>query len=88
MLASIWRPIIGAGRAAILAGTAAGIGRHAGAALPRRADLLRGWDKYNRGLADRLSDFAAHFVGQIFRTAFGQQIEDGLEWAAETTARC
>jgi pimeloyl-ACP methyl ester carboxylesterase/predicted glycosyltransferase len=78
-------------RAAILAGTAALIGpghpymtsRHF---LEQRASH-EGWNKYNRGhwLAD-YPDFARHFISNICSEPHStRQIEDGLEWAHETS---
>lgn len=48
---------------------------------------FEGWNKYNRAywLAD-YPDFAEHFVKQIFSEPHStKQIEDGLEWANDTT---
>jgi pimeloyl-ACP methyl ester carboxylesterase/predicted glycosyltransferase len=50
---------------------------------------FEGWDKWNRGhwLAD-YPDFAEHFVRNIFSEPHStKQIEDGIEWANETSGR-
>jgi pimeloyl-ACP methyl ester carboxylesterase/predicted glycosyltransferase len=50
-------------------------------------ETFEGWDKYNRAywLAD-YPDFARHFVKHIFSEPHStKQIEDGLEWANDTT---
>ena len=50
-------------------------------------ETFEGWDKYNRAywLKD-YPDFARHFVKQIFSEPHStKQIEDGLEWANDTT---
>ena len=79
-------------KAAILAGTAATIGPGYPYMTPR-AFLCRsrrsfeGWNKYNRDywLAN-YPDFAEHFVRNIFSEPHStKQIEDGIEWANETT---
>ena len=52
-----------------------------------RRERFEGWDKYNRDywLAD-YPDFAEHFVRNIFSEPHStKQIEDGIDWASETT---
>lgn len=77
--------------ALILAGTSAGVGP----AYPYMAPVhftatpgnFDGWNKYNRAhwLAD-YPDFAQFFVRNIFSDPHStRQIEDGVEWAGETT---
>jgi pimeloyl-ACP methyl ester carboxylesterase/predicted glycosyltransferase len=77
--------------AAILAGTAATIGPNFPYMTPRHFLATRerfdGWDKYNRAhwLAD-YPDFAEHFVRNIFSEPHSsRQIEDGIDWASDTT---
>ena len=79
-------------KAAILAGTVATIGPgyplHGAAAFHwPSARRFEGWDKYNRDywLAN-YPDFAEHFVRNIFSEPHStKQIEDGIDWAGETT---
>lgn len=78
-------------RAAILIGSTATIGRNYPYLTPRHfrqeRETYEGWDKYNRAywLHD-YPDFARHFVGNIFTEPHStKQLEDGLEWAADTT---
>ncbi len=50
---------------------------------------FEGWDKWNRGhwLAN-YPDFAEHFIRNIFSEPHStKQIEDGIEWASETSGR-
>lgn len=77
-------------KAAILAGTAGGVGPGNPHMTPQHFLTERehhdGWDKYNRAywLTD-YPDFADHFVRNIFSEPHStKQIEDGLEWAADT----
>lgn len=76
---------------AILVGTSASIGPGypymAPAHFLTRQDKFDGWNKYNREhwLAD-YPDFAEFFVRNIFSEPHStKQIEDGIEWAGETT---
>jgi pimeloyl-ACP methyl ester carboxylesterase/predicted glycosyltransferase len=78
-------------KAAILAGTAATIGPGypyltAQHFLAKR-ERFQGWDKYNRDYwLENYPDFAAHFVRNIFSDPHStKQIEDGMEWANDTT---
>jgi pimeloyl-ACP methyl ester carboxylesterase/predicted glycosyltransferase len=78
-------------KAAILAGTAASIGpnrphmthEHFYAAHER----FDGWNKYNRDYWLReYPDFAEHFIKNIFPEPHStKQIEDGIEWASNTS---
>ncbi len=77
-------------KAAILAGTAGGVGPGNPHMTPQHfltgRDQHQGWDKYNRDywLKD-YPDFADHFVRNIFSEPHStRQIEEGVEWAAET----
>ncbi len=77
--------------AAILAGTSAGIGPSYPYMAPghflARQETFDGWNKYNREhwLAD-YPDFAQFFVRNIFSDPHStRQIEEGIEWAGETT---
>jgi pimeloyl-ACP methyl ester carboxylesterase/predicted glycosyltransferase len=79
-------------KAAILVGTVATIGPNlpylAHTHFEKKHERHEGWDKYNRDywLQD-YPDFARHFIGHIFPEPHStKQIEDGLEWAAETDA--
>jgi pimeloyl-ACP methyl ester carboxylesterase/predicted glycosyltransferase len=78
-------------KAAILAGTAASIGPGYPYMTPQhflaRQEKFDGWNKYNREhwLAN-YPDFAEHFVRNIFSEPHStKQIEDGIEWAGDTT---
>jgi predicted glycosyltransferase/predicted alpha/beta hydrolase family esterase len=78
-------------RALILAGTSALIGPSYPYATPQhfqaQPKTFAGWNKYNRGywLAN-YQDFAEHFVRHIYSEPHStKQIEDGLDWAQETT---
>ena len=78
-------------KALILAGTAAIIGpgypymtiQH----FLAKSDRFDGWDKYNRAYwFANYPDFAEHFVRRIFSDPHStRQIEDGIEWANDTT---
>jgi len=77
--------------AAILAGTSASIGPAYPYLAPdhflARQEKFDGWNKYNRAhwLAD-YPDFAQFFVRNIFSDPHStRQIEDGIEWAGETS---
>jgi pimeloyl-ACP methyl ester carboxylesterase/predicted glycosyltransferase len=77
--------------AAILVGTSASIGPGYPYMTPAhfltRQETFDGWNKYNREhwLAD-YPDFAEFFVRNIFSEPHStKQIEDGIEWAGETT---
>ena len=77
--------------AVILAGTSATIGPGypymAPAHFVTKQEKFDGWNKYNREhwLAD-YPDFAEFFVRNIFSDPHStKQIEDGIEWAGETT---
>ncbi|WP_027552168.1 alpha/beta hydrolase [Bradyrhizobium sp. Cp5.3] len=78
-------------KAAILAGTAAIVGPGYAYMSPQhflsKQDNFDGWNKYNRDywLLD-YPDFARHFVSNIFSEPHStKQIEDGIEWAGDTT---
>lgn len=78
-------------KAIILAGTSAAVGpgfqhmTHGHFHTQRAAH--EGWDKYNRDYwLSNYPDFAEHFVRNIFSEPHStKQIEDGLEWAADTS---
>ncbi len=78
-------------KAAILAGTAATIGPGYPYLTPKhftaKRERFEGWDKYNRDYwLAHYPDFAEHFVRNIFSEPHStKQIEDGIEWASETT---
>jgi pimeloyl-ACP methyl ester carboxylesterase len=77
-------------KAAILAGTAGGVGPGNPHMTPHHFLIGRarheGWDKYNRDYwLNDYPDFADHFVRNIFSEPHStKQIEDGVEWSAET----
>src|SRR5262245_40024086 len=78
-------------KAAILAGTAAVIGPNRQGMghqhFLAQQESFEGWNKYNRAywLSD-YPDFAEHFVRNIHSEPHStKQIEDGIEWANETT---
>lgn len=78
-------------KAAILVGTVATIGPGYPYLTPRhflaKRERFEGWDKYNRAywLAN-YPDFAEHFIRNICSELHStKQIEDGIEWAGETT---
>lgn len=80
-------------KAAILAGTSASIGPNYHYLMPEhflaKRERFDGWDKYNRDhwLAN-YPDFAEHFVRNIFSDPHStKQIEDGVEWANDTTGK-
>lgn len=78
-------------KAAILAGTAATVGPGYPYLTPMHFQAKRerheGWDKYNRDYwLSHYPDFAEHFVRNICSDPHStKQIEDGIEWAADTT---
>jgi pimeloyl-ACP methyl ester carboxylesterase/predicted glycosyltransferase len=78
-------------RAAILAGTAAVIGpNRPGISLRQflgQPENFEGWNKYNRAYwLTHYPHFAEHFIRNIFNEPHStKQIEDGLEWASNTT---
>jgi pimeloyl-ACP methyl ester carboxylesterase/predicted glycosyltransferase len=78
-------------KAAILVGTVATVGPGYPYTTPRhfsaRRETYEGWDKYNRDywLAS-YPGFADHFIRHICSEPHStKQIEDGLEWAGETS---
>lgn len=78
-------------KAAIVTGTVATIGVGYPYMMPQhfftKQERFEGWNKYNRDYwLSNYPDFAEHFVSHIFTEPHStKQIEDGLEWAAETT---
>jgi pimeloyl-ACP methyl ester carboxylesterase/predicted glycosyltransferase len=78
-------------RAAVLAGTTATIGPGYPYLTPRNFTAPRasfeGWEKYNRDYWHRqYPDFAEHFIRNICSEPHStRQIEDGIEWANDTT---
>ena len=78
-------------KAAILAGTAATVGPGYPYLTPQhftaKRERFEGWDKYNRDYWQaNYPDFADHFVRNIFSDPHStKQIEDGIDWANETT---
>jgi pimeloyl-ACP methyl ester carboxylesterase/predicted glycosyltransferase len=78
-------------KAAILAGTAASIGPNYPYLTPKhffsKRERYVGWDKYNRDYwMANYPDFAEHFIRNIYSEPHStKQIEDGIEWANETT---
>lgn len=80
-------------KAAILIGTAATIGPGNPYTTPQHFQTSQqhyeGWNKYNRDFwLTNYSDFAEHFVGNIFSEPHStKQIEDAVSWAAETDGR-
>lgn len=78
-------------RAIVLIGTVATIGIGYPRTSPQhfltKRTRFEGWDKFNRDYwLTNYRDFAEHFVCNIFTERHStKQIEDGLEWAAETT---
>jgi predicted glycosyltransferase/alpha/beta superfamily hydrolase len=77
-------------KAAILAGTAAAIGPSYPYMSQKnflaQQDTFEGWSKYNRGhWLKNYPDFADHFVRNVCSDPHStKQIEDGLDWAADT----
>jgi pimeloyl-ACP methyl ester carboxylesterase/predicted glycosyltransferase len=80
-------------KAAILAGAAAVIGPSYPYMTPQhflaKSDRFDGWNKYNREYwFEHYPDFADHFVRNIFTEPHStRQIEEGVDWANETTGR-
>ncbi|NJO33424.1 MAG: alpha/beta hydrolase [Rhodospirillales bacterium] len=80
-------------KAAILAGTAATVGPGYLYLTPKhflaKREQFEGWDKYNRDYWQvEYSNFAEHFVRNIFSDPHStKQIEDGVEWANDTTGQ-
>jgi pimeloyl-ACP methyl ester carboxylesterase/predicted glycosyltransferase len=78
-------------KAAILAGTAAIIGPGYPYMTPQhfmtKQESFEGWNKYNKEhWLSNYRDFAKHFISNIFSEPHStKQIEDGLEWASDTT---
>jgi pimeloyl-ACP methyl ester carboxylesterase/predicted glycosyltransferase len=77
-------------RAAVLVGTSATIGPAYPYMTPKhfqeQRDSFEGWNKYNREYWLRAyPDFARFFLGNVFSEPHStKQLEDGLEWAAQT----
>jgi pimeloyl-ACP methyl ester carboxylesterase/predicted glycosyltransferase len=77
-------------KAGVLVGTSASIGQGYPFFAPdhftAQRDRFEGWDKYNRQYwQTNYSDFAEHFVGNIYSEPHStKQIEDGLCWAHDT----
>ena len=80
-------------KAAVLAGTAATVGPGYPYLTPKhflaKRERFEGWDKYNRDYWQaHYPDFAEHFVRNIFSDPHStKQIEDGVEWANDTTGQ-
>lgn len=78
-------------RAAILIGTVATVGSGHPWMTPEhfltQREQFQGWEKFNRDYwLLHYRDFADHFLRHIFTEPHStKQIEDGLEWAADTT---
>ena len=78
-------------KAAILAGTVASIGPNYPYLMPKhffaKQERFDGWNKYNREYWQAsYPDFAEHFIRNIFSEPHStKQIEDGIDWANETT---
>jgi len=78
-------------KAAILIGTAASVGPTYPYMTPQhfltKHETFEGWDKYNREhWLSNYPDFVQHFVSHIFTEPHStKQIEDGIEWAADTS---
>jgi pimeloyl-ACP methyl ester carboxylesterase/predicted glycosyltransferase len=78
-------------KAAILVGTVATVGPGYPYMAPRhftaKRESFEGWDKYNRDYwQTQYADFADHFIRSICSEPHStRQIEDGIEWAGETT---
>jgi pimeloyl-ACP methyl ester carboxylesterase/predicted glycosyltransferase len=78
-------------KAAVLVGTVATIGPGYPYLTPRHFlaehERFEGWDKYNHAYwLAQYPDFAEHFIRNICSEQHStKQIEDGIEWAAETT---
>jgi pimeloyl-ACP methyl ester carboxylesterase/predicted glycosyltransferase len=79
-------------KAAILVGTVTSIGpanypRLASKHFEAKRERFEGWDKFNREYwMANYPDFAEHFVRNIHSEPHStKQIEDGIEWAADTS---
>jgi pimeloyl-ACP methyl ester carboxylesterase/predicted glycosyltransferase len=78
-------------KAAILAGVAGIVGPNHRHMSPKHfmapQQSFEGWNKYNRAYwFENYPDFADHFVKSIFSDGHStKHIEDGIEWANETT---
>ena len=78
-------------KAAVLVGTAATVGPGYPYLTPKhftaKRERFEGWDKYNRDYwLEQYPDFAEHFVRSICSDPHStKQIEDGIEWANETS---
>jgi pimeloyl-ACP methyl ester carboxylesterase/predicted glycosyltransferase len=78
-------------KAAILAGTAGSIGPNYPYLMPKhffaKRERFDGWNKYNREYWQAsYPDFADHFIRNVFSEPHStKQIEDGIDWANETT---
>jgi pimeloyl-ACP methyl ester carboxylesterase/predicted glycosyltransferase len=78
-------------KAAVLAGAVASIGPEYAYVRPKhflaKRERFEGWDKFNKEhwLAN-YPDFAEHFISHIFTEPHStKQIEDGLDWASQTS---
>lgn len=75
----------------VLVSTAASVGPGYPYMTPQhfleKSERFEGWDKYNRDYwLSNYPDFVEHFVRQIFSEPHStKQIEDGIEWANDTT---
>ncbi len=78
-------------KAAVLVGASATVGTGYPYMTPQHfltpQERFEGWNKYNRDYwLSNYPDFADHFISHIFSEPHStKQIEDGIEWAAETT---
>ncbi len=78
-------------KAAILVGMSATVGTGYAYMTPQhfmvKRERFEGWEKYNRDYwLSNYPDFVEHFIRNISSEPHStKQIEDGLEWAAETT---
>jgi len=78
-------------KAAILVGTAGTVGPGYSYMTPQhfltKQESFEGWNKYNREYwLSNYPAFAEHFVNRIFTEPHStKQVEDGIEWAADTT---
>ncbi len=78
-------------KAAVLVGTSATVGTGYTYMTPQhfmvKRERFEGWEKYNRDYwLSNYPDFADHFIRNISTEPHStKQIEDALEWAAETT---
>ena len=63
---------------------------HDAQAFQAKRERFEGWDKYNRDYwLTNYPDFAEHFISNIFSEPHStKQIEDGIEWAVDTTGPC